>query len=80
MKQDYSISEKEILKKFGDSLKELRETNNISQEKLALNCGLDRTYVGSVERGERNISLLNMIKIISAFEMSLASFFKKSDI
>lgn len=78
MKQDYSKSERELLMKFGESLRSLREESGLSQEKLAFNCGLDRTYVGSVERGERNISLLNISKLADAFNLSLSSFFEKS--
>jgi transcriptional regulator with XRE-family HTH domain len=45
---------------FGLRVRELRKTKQLSQMELAHQCGLDRTYVGSVERGERNISLDNI--------------------
>lgn len=48
---------------FGSQLKALRLANSVSQEELALRCGLDRSYVGQVERGERNLTLENIYKI-----------------
>ena len=51
---------------FGQRVRELRTTKGLSQEGLALACELDRTYIGGVERGERNVSLLNIRKIADA--------------
>lgn len=48
---------------FGSQLKALRLAKTVSQEELALRCGLDRSYVGQVERGERNLTLENIYKI-----------------
>lgn len=56
----------QIKKRFGERVRALRKTNGISQEALALACDLDRTYIGGVERGERNISLINIYKIANA--------------
>lgn len=53
-------------KQFGEKLRSLREQQGWSQEKLAGKGGLDRTYVGSVERGERNIALINICKLAKA--------------
>jgi ribosome-binding protein aMBF1 (putative translation factor) len=53
----------EIQRRFGDRVRETRHQKGISQESLALVCDLDRAYVGGVERGERNISLVNIYKI-----------------
>jgi transcriptional regulator with XRE-family HTH domain len=58
--------ETEIQKHFGDRVRELRKAKNLSQEALALACDLDRTYIGGVERGERNISLVNIHTIAKA--------------
>ncbi|MEO0079971.1 MAG: helix-turn-helix transcriptional regulator [candidate division WOR-3 bacterium] len=56
----------DTLARFGRRVRELRKKKGLSQEMLALNAGLDRTYVGSVERGERNISLINIVKLARA--------------
>jgi len=60
---------------FGERIRELRRDKGLSQEKLALDCGLDRTYIGSVERGERNISLINIYKIAHALQVSPSELF-----
>jgi transcriptional regulator with XRE-family HTH domain len=51
---------------FGQRVRELRTKKNLSQEGLAEICDLDRTYIGGVERGERNIGLLNIHRIAQA--------------
>jgi ribosome-binding protein aMBF1 (putative translation factor) len=58
--------EQQIQKRFGGRVRELRKLKGLSQEALALACDLDRTYIGGVERGERNISLVNIHKIAAA--------------
>jgi len=63
---------------FGLRLKALRQERGLSQEALALNAELDRTYIGSVERGERNISLLNIQKLAEALQISPSDFFDSS--
>jgi transcriptional regulator with XRE-family HTH domain len=54
---------------FGRRLRELRRGVGLSQEELADLAGLDRSYVGGVERGERNISLENICKLAAAMEV-----------
>jgi transcriptional regulator with XRE-family HTH domain len=66
----------DVLVKFGKNLKKIRIKKGLSQERLALKAGLDRTYVGSVERGERNISLLNIEKIAKALDKNISDFLK----
>ena len=61
-----------ILTLFGERVRVLRQALGLSQEALALTAGLDRTYIGGVERGERNISLLNIQKIAQALNVSSA--------
>ena len=67
---------RQILKRFGARVRELRLEKGLSQEKFAGKCGLDRTYLGSVERGERNIALRNIEKIAKAFGKSAAELMK----
>ncbi|WP_370980469.1 helix-turn-helix domain-containing protein [Agaribacterium sp. ZY112] len=63
--------EEQILEDFGAHLRSLRLAAGLSQEQLALKAGLDRTYVSGVERGLRNLSLLNLVKIAQALELTL---------
>ena len=58
--------------KFGERIRALRKRASLSQEELAATCGLHRTYVGAVERGERNISLLNIVLIAHALRVKPA--------
>lgn len=60
-----------LLKQMGEYLRSVRENVGWSQEDLAYECGLHRTYVGSVERGEYNITILNLRKITNALGISL---------
>ena len=60
-----------IKEKVGKRIKQLREKNNMTQEVFADKCGLDRTYITSLERGERNISIVNLEKISNAFNICL---------
>jgi len=51
---------------FGAAIKHNRMALGLSQEEFAFRCGLHRTYIGSVERGERNVSLINILRICKA--------------
>ncbi|MGH4013931.1 MAG: helix-turn-helix domain-containing protein [Pseudonocardiaceae bacterium] len=59
----------QTLAAFGRRVRATRESTGLSQEQLADKSGLHRTYVGSVERGERNIALLNIIRLARALEV-----------
>lgn len=67
--------ETQIQKHFGERVRELRKQKGLSQEALALGCDLDRTYIGGVERGERNISLINIYKIAEALGVNARELF-----
>jgi transcriptional regulator with XRE-family HTH domain len=63
----------DVLVQFGEQLRRVRARRRVSQERLAELAGLHRTYVSSVERGLRNISLLNIDKLARALDVPLAS-------
>ena len=67
----------DILKKFGRKVRDIRLQRGItSQMDLANKTGLDRTYIGGVERGERNIGLKNIEKIAKALNVNVAEMFR----
>lgn len=72
METTYSKQDKRLLEQVGNRIKDLRTKSGLSQEKLAFACELDRTYIGSVERGERNISVINLNKISKALDVPLS--------
>lgn len=68
----YNDSEQKLLIALGLRLKKYRLQNNFSQEELAEKSSLHRTYIGSIERGERNISIINLYQLSSALEISIS--------
>ena len=64
-----------IQEKVGQRIRKLRRQLGISQEELASRANLDRTYITSVERGKRNISVVNLEKLANALGVSLKTFF-----
>ena len=62
----------DILERFGLRVRELRKDLGYSQESFAAACGLDRTYIGGIERGERNVALRNVEVIAATLGLSLA--------
>lgn len=65
------MRKRDILLRFGERVRFLRKDRGLSQEAFAGLCGLDRTYIGGVERGERNISLRNIEIIAKALGISV---------
>lgn len=61
----------EILIKFGERVRQLRKEKRMSQEELADKANLHRTYIGMIERAEKNVTLINIEKIAKALEVSI---------
>lgn len=66
----------DLLQRFGTRVRELRKSRGWSQEFLAEQADLDRTYIGGIERGERNVSLENIARIAHALKMDLSALFR----
>lgn len=67
------VEEKQvILLNFGQRVRELRAAKGLSQEAFAALCGLDRTYISGIERGVRNLSLINIHALAKALEISVS--------
>lgn len=64
------------LKNLGRNIRTIRKDKGLSQENLALEAEVDRAYLGRVERGERNITILSLTKITEALDVSLSQLFK----
>ncbi|HET7117342.1 MAG TPA: helix-turn-helix transcriptional regulator [Hanamia sp.] len=62
--------------KIGQRIKELREQANMSQKDLSYSADLDRSYIASIENGQRNVSIVNIEKIATALNVTLTDFFK----
>ena len=65
----------DIKEKIGLRIRQLRHEQNISQEAFADVCELDRTYISSIEKGRRNVSIINLEKIANALNVSLSTLF-----
>jgi transcriptional regulator with XRE-family HTH domain len=64
------------LKKFGEQVRNFRKARGLSQEELAELAGLHRNYIGGIERGERNVALLNILRLAKALEISPSDLLK----
>ena len=69
-------SKQKILINFGDRVREIRKKKGLSQEELAYKADLHRTYIGMIERAEKNITLINIEKIANALEIEIADLIK----
>lgn len=65
-----------ILNFIAHRIRQLRQQQNLSQEKFAYSIGMDRSYFASVESGKRNISIINLQKIVTGLGVTLEEFFK----
>ncbi len=68
-------SKEKILIKFGERVRFFRKQKGLSQEQLAFKANLHRTYIGMIERAEKNITLLNIEKIAIALDVSITELF-----
>ncbi len=66
----------DLRRKFGVSIRKIREEKNLSQEELGFQAGIHRTYIGAVERGEQNISLDNIGRLTKTLKITLGDLFK----
>lgn len=65
----------DFLVKFGQKVQSLRKAQEISQEELAYRAGFHRTYIGMIERAERNITLSNLKRLAEALKIEIKDFF-----
>ena len=68
-----NADERRFLERVGDRVRERRQAAGLTQAALGAKCGLHRTFVGSVERGERNLALLSLRKIANALRTTPAA-------
>lgn len=68
-------TKKQNLIKLGQQIRNLRKLKGFSQEDFAAEVGLDRSYMGGVERGERNVAALNLIKIAKTLDVNVGELF-----
>ena len=71
-----SAMKKNVLIKFGQKVRKERMDLGLSQEELAARAGVHRTYIGMIERAEKNITLENIEKLASALKINIGDFFK----
>ena len=67
-----SLSGNEVLVALGKAIRAKRKSLNMPQEALALEAGVDRSYLGGIERGEHNVAIINLSKIASSLGMKLS--------
>ena len=70
------MKKSKILVKFGENVREIRKEQGLSQEQLSFKADLHRTYIGMIERAEKNITLSNIAKIAKALEVEMTELFK----
>jgi len=70
----------EVLRDIGRNIRQYRKKRGWSQEDLAFECEFHRTYIGAVERGEKNITILNLLKIKEQLGVRLVDLYQEEDI
>jgi len=69
-----------VLLALGDAIRRIRQSKDISQEKLALLTEFDRCYVGRVERGDNNVAVLTLARLANSLDISLARLMKEAEL
>ncbi|KKR80661.1 MAG: DNA-binding protein [Candidatus Daviesbacteria bacterium GW2011_GWA1_41_61] len=64
-----AITHKQVLEKFGQKMQKVRQSSGVTQEELAARLGMHRTYIGLIERGERNPTIRTLYKIAKALKV-----------
>ena len=80
MSTDRTNAETRALRKFGAAMKRLREEAGLSQEEAAHRSGLDRSYYGTLERGERNPTLTSMLKVARGLKCRVRDLISTADL
>ncbi len=70
------MKSEDLLKEFGLHIRTIRKKKNLSQEQLAYLSDLDRTYISGIERGVRNISLINIFRLAKALDIPASELFQ----
>jgi transcriptional regulator with XRE-family HTH domain len=70
-----NLDDTHFLQAIGSTIRDLRDARGMTQAQLAEACGLHRTFIGSVERGERNVAILNLRRIAKSLRVPLAELF-----
>lgn len=73
------MAKRDVLKAFGDRVRKIRAQLGLSQEELARIAKIDRTYIGGIERGERNAGIKNVHRIADALGVPAADLFREDD-
>jgi transcriptional regulator with XRE-family HTH domain len=73
------MSDDEIKEKLGKRVREIRTEKGLTQHALAEKCGFTYSYIGGLERAEKNITLLNLYKVAMALDVGMYQFFLHSD-
>jgi len=69
------MAKESIQIQFGKKIRKIRNEKDYSQEEFAFKCGLHRTYIGCIERGEKNITIKNIEKIAKALKVKMSALF-----
>jgi transcriptional regulator with XRE-family HTH domain len=75
-----TADENRRLKALGHAIRDVRKEHSVSQEALAHNAGIDRSHMGKIERGERNVTALNLLRVAKALGVQTSEIFSKAEL